>query len=67
MMTGAASLGIDSCPIEGFDSEKIKAVLEDQVDWSVYDITAVCAFGHRLNEQSKRIREPKESVVTIID
>jgi nitroreductase len=67
MMTGAASLGIDSCPIEGFDSEKIKAVLKDKVDWSVYDITAVCAFGYRLNEQSKRIREPKESVVTIID
>lgn len=66
MMTGAASLGIDSCPIEGFNSESLKEALKDIVDWSKYDPTAICAFGYRLKEQSKRIREPLSSTTTTI-
>ncbi len=66
MMTGAASLGIDSCPMEGFHSEKVKAVLCDVVDWHTFDVSMLCAFGHRVKEQNPHIREPIESVMTCV-
>ena len=66
MMTGAASLGIDSCPIEGFDTEGLKAALKDYVDWAVFDTVAVAAFGYRAGEQSPRIREATASIATVI-
>jgi nitroreductase len=66
MMTGAASLGIDSCPIEGFESEAVKAVLADHVDWLKYDLVVLAAFGYRVNEQPAKIREPLESIATFI-
>lgn len=67
MMTGAASLGIDSCPIEGFYSDQLKAVLHDYADWSSYEPVVLAAFGHRLNEQTPLIREPLENIATFID
>ena len=66
MMTGAASLGIDSCPIEGFEVEKIKPLLANHVDWNKFDITAITAFGYRAAEQTPRFREDSSSVVTHI-
>ncbi len=66
MMTGAASLGIDSCPIEGFEAERVKAVLQNEVDWYQYDLSALCAFGYRAGEQTQRIREPLASVTRLI-
>ena len=30
MMTSAALLGIDSCPIEGFDLDKVTEILSDE-------------------------------------
>ncbi len=49
MMTGAALLGIDSCPIEGFDMTKTIAVLEKEfgIDTSVYQPCVMAAFGYR--------------------
>jgi nitroreductase len=66
MMTGAASLGIDSCPIEGFESENVKKVLADYVDWSQYDTSVIAAFGYRVNPQPEKIREPLDSIATFI-
>lgn len=66
MMTGAATLGIDSCPIEGFFADQIKRILPTQVDWSTFDITAIAAFGYRVNPQPAKVREPVASVVTIL-
>ena len=67
MMTGAASLGIDSRPIEGFNAKQVKDVLKDYVDWSVYEPAVIAAFGHRLNQQPAHIREPLDSVATFIE
>lgn len=66
MMTGAASLGIDSCPIEGFEVEKLKPILAEYVDWNNLDLAAIAAFGHRKNEQPKKIRENLSSVFSFI-
>ncbi|MDD3770755.1 MAG: DUF309 domain-containing protein [Sulfuricurvum sp.] len=53
MMTYAATLGIDSCPIEGFDREEIEAILDLDEGRSV---ALICAFGYRVNPQGEHKR-----------
>ena len=66
MMTGAASLGIDSCPMEGFHRETLKEALKDYVNWKSFDPVALCAFGYRAGPQTPRFREPLEKISTLI-
>ncbi len=49
MMTAAAMVGIDSCPIEGFHQEKAEALLREKfgVDTNKYGLSFMVAFGHR--------------------
>lgn len=61
MMTGAASLGIDSCPIEGFSKHGVEDVLG--VDASQYGVAVVVTFGYRAGEQTPRLRQPLEDMV----
>jgi len=65
MITGAASIGIDSCPMEGFEKEKIEAVLE--LDTTQWQVALVLPFGHRANAQSEQLRLPREEVVEHIN
>jgi len=65
MMTGAAFEKIDSCPIEGFEKEKVEALLN--IDTTQYQVAVMVAFGYRANEQSEQIRLPFEEVVSLID
>jgi len=64
MMTAAAYIGIDSCPIEGFEKEKVEEILE--LDTSKYQLSVVVPFGYRLNEQSSQLRLPFDEVVEFI-
>lgn len=64
MMSAAAFIGIDSCPIEGFEKENLEKVLN--LDTSKYQVAVVIPFGYRLNEQSKQLRLPFDEVVEII-
>jgi len=64
MMTTAASLGIDSCPIEGFDKEAVETILE--LDTSKQQLALVLPFGYRLNEQSTQLRRDFGDVVEFI-
>lgn len=64
MMTAAAIKGIDSCPIEGFEKEKLEEALE--LDTSKYQVALVVPFGYRINEQSTQLRENLEDVVEFI-
>lgn len=61
MMTGAASLGIDSCPIEGFSKSGVEAALG--VDTTQYGAAVVVAFGYRAGEQTPRLRQPLAELV----
>ncbi|MCK9453788.1 MAG: NAD(P)H-dependent oxidoreductase [Sulfurimonas sp.] len=61
MMTCAATLGIDSCPIEGFDKDDVERVLE--LDVSKYQLSLILPFGYRVNAQSSQLRLPFEEVV----
>ncbi|WP_457599069.1 NAD(P)H-dependent oxidoreductase [Hydrogenimonas sp.] len=61
MMTGAAMMGIDSCPIEGFEKEKIEALL--QIDPAREELALIVAFGYRVKEAPEKIRLPLEEIV----
>lgn len=65
MMTAAAYIGIDSCPIEGFDKEAVEKLLE--LDTCKYQVSVIVPFGYRVNEQSEQLRLPFEAVVEFID
>lgn len=64
MMTCAATLGIDSCPIEGFDKDDVEKVLK--LDTSKYQLSLILPFGYRVNEQSPQLRLDLEEVVEFI-
>ena len=64
MMTAAASIGIDSCPMEGFEKEKIEDLLN--LDTSKYQLALVLSFGYRINKQSEQLRLDFDEVVEFI-
>ncbi|MDV7145911.1 NAD(P)H-dependent oxidoreductase [Tropicimonas sp. TH_r6] len=63
MMTAGALMGIDSCPIEGFEMDKTIATLEEHfgIDPSLYKPAAMFAFGYRAGapmfDKSRRTME----------
>lgn len=61
MMTGAAAMGIDSCPIEGFEKAGVERVLD--VDTSQYEAAVVVTFGYRAGEQTPRLRQDLSDMV----
>ncbi len=61
LMMGAASVGVDSCPIEGFDVEKATEVLE--IDRDEFEIAHLVALGFRGYEQPERFRLDFDEVV----
>lgn len=64
MMTAAAIKGIDSCPIEGFEKEKVEEILG--LDTTKYQLSLVLPFGYRVNPQSEQQRDKLEDVVEYI-
>ena len=65
MMTAAATLEIDSCPIEGFNKGVVEEILG--LDITKYQLAMVLPFGYRINEQSTQQRLPYEEVVEFIN
>ena len=64
MMNAAASLGIDSCPIEGFDRHALNEILG--LDESEKRVAILVPFGYRLNPQPEKYRRQRSEVVTWI-
>ena len=64
MMSAAAFIGIDSCPIEGFEKENVEKVLK--LDTSKFQVAMMLPFGYRVKEQSKQLRSSFESVIEFI-
>lgn len=61
MMSAAASIGIDSCPMEGFEYKKVDALLG--IDTAVYQSAIVIPFGYRAAEQREKHRLALSEVV----
>lgn len=64
MMTAAAMIGIDSCPIEGFIPDEVNAILEERglLDDNEFSISTMVAFGYRINEPRVKTRRTVEQV-----
>jgi len=60
MMTVAATLGIDSCAMEGFNRDELEAHLDGHggFDRATHGVACVVAFGYRGKEQQPRLRRP---------
>lgn len=66
MMTAAAQIGIDTCPIEGFDREKLEQILEKEgvIDREQFGVSCMLAFGYRKEEPKRpKTRKAIEEVV----
>lgn len=67
MMTSAALVGIDSCPIEGFHQEKAEALLKEKfdIDTDKYGLSFMVAFGYRkANPPHAKSRRDLSDIVT---
>ena len=66
MMTGAAMLGIDSCPIEGMNYEAVNEVLISAglFDPEEYGVSVAVTFGYRAREIAPKSRRSIEDLVT---
>jgi len=65
MMTAAAMLGIDSCPIEGFNQAGAEQVLVDAgvMDPKQFGLAVMVAFGYRINPQPAKTRQAQDQVI----
>ncbi len=65
MMSVAAMLGIDSCAVEGFEANKIEAVLEKEfgVNTKIFGLSVMIGFGYRLKEQPIKTRQELKDIV----
>ncbi|MBP3041056.1 NAD(P)H-dependent oxidoreductase [Bacillaceae bacterium Marseille-Q3522] len=69
MMTAAAQIGIDSCPIEGFDKEKVEQILAEEglLDLNQFALSCMVAFGYRVKEPREKTRQAKVEVIQWVE
>lgn len=69
MMTAAAMIGIDSCPIEGFDKKEVERELKEAgiIKNDEYGISCMAAFGYRTAEPRGKTRQPAGKVIEWIN
>lgn len=55
MMTSAAMIGIDSCPIEGFDRASVQQVLAETIGVNInhWEVAYLVAFGYRKEQPAR--------------
>lgn len=58
MMTAAATLGIDSCAMEGFHRAQVEKILDGKggFDRKTHEVACLVAFGYRSKDQGPRRR-----------
>lgn len=64
MMSAGAFIGIDSCPMEGFEKKEVEKILG--LDTSKFQVAVIATFGYRANEQPKQQRLPFDEVIEFI-
>ena len=65
MMTGAAYMGIDSCPTEGFDAIKAEEFIANElgIDTNEFGVSVMVPFGYRKEDPSRgKSRQEVETV-----
>jgi nitroreductase len=64
MMNGAMAIGIDSCPIEGFELDRASDILE--IDRKEFEISVILPFGYRVNPKKEKFRQSIENLTETI-
>ena len=69
MMTGAAMIGIDSCPIKGFHYESVNRILSEAglFDANEWGVSCMVTFGYRSKEIKKKYRKPADEMIKWIE
>lgn len=69
MMTGAALIGIDSCPVEGFNYAEVNRILAQTgaYDAEKYAVSVAVTFGYRTKEIRLKSRKPLNEIVHWIE
>lgn len=68
MVTAAAHIGIDSCPIEGFNLDAVNDLLEKKglLGDDEYGLSVMVAFGYRVREGRPKRRKPVNEIVQYV-
>jgi nitroreductase len=69
MMTAAAHIGIDSCPIEGYDLDAVNELLDQKglLGNNEFGLSVMTAFGYRTREPERaKTRRPMEDIVQFV-
>ena len=64
MMSYAAMIGVDSCPIEGFEKERVEEILG--LDTNREQVALIVAFGYRVDEAPEKKRLDFDEVVRFL-
>ncbi|SOU87077.1 NAD(P)H-dependent oxidoreductase [Tenacibaculum dicentrarchi] len=66
MMTSAAMIGIDSCPIEGFKRKEITTILKNElgINTKKYGLSYMVAFGYSVNKPRPKTRRNLNEIIT---
>lgn len=69
MMTVAALVGVDSCPIEGYDQDEVERILREEGVLAEDELGLACmvAFGYRVKEPRPKSRQSAERVVQWVE
>ncbi len=65
ILTSAAMIGIDSCPIEGFQKKEIEEVLAQSCDMDKdkYGVSYMVTFGYRINPPRPKTRQEAKDII----
>jgi len=70
MMTSAAMIGVDSCPIEGFDKDAVEGILREAgiLEGEDFGLSCMAAFGYRARDpQRAKTRRAMDEVVQWVE
>ena len=65
MMTSAAMIGIDSCPVEGYRAKEMEKLMTDEfgINNNEFGVTCMVAFGYRVDEQKNKTRQEIDEII----
>ncbi|MDR6550366.1 NAD(P)H-dependent oxidoreductase [Paenibacillus qinlingensis] len=68
MMTAAAHIGVDSCPIEGFELDAVNDLLQKKglLENDEFSLSVMVAFGYRVREARPKRRRPINDIVKFV-
>lgn len=68
MMTAAAQIGIDSCPIEGFDKKQVTSILQNEgIINNANDFGVSCMVAFRYRQTDPKRSKTRQNLDEIVE